>query len=167
MIKFTVFMNPVAKSTKYRTVFTGRRTPKGKEITYVQAYNTSDTRKAMEYISIIAEQHRPKVRLEGEILLGMKFYRQTLKGFSGIKKEKAEAGIIRPATKPDLSNYIKLVEDSLSSVIWRDDAQVIEYLPGTGKYYSSTPRIEITVTEIVEIEKVAVDKQQLLLREDN
>ena len=28
---------------------------------------------------------------------------------------------------------------------WTDDAMVVEYLPGTGKYYSDSPRWEIEI----------------------
>lgn len=39
-----------------------------------------------------------------------------------------------PATnKPDLSNFVKLYEDALNRIIYRDDAQIVGYLPGTRK----------------------------------
>ena len=70
------------------------------------------------------------------------------KGFSKKKKDAAIMEEIRPVTKPDLSNYMKSVEDALNGIIWQDDNQIVGYLEGTGKYYGMEPRIEITVKEI-------------------
>lgn len=54
------------------------------------------------------------------------------------------------ATKPDLSNYIKAVEDALEGLIWVNDSRICEYGP-TGKFYDMTggsPRIELVVEEL-------------------
>jgi|GEM_PF-384804 len=87
--------------------------------------------------------------IAGQIILTVKAYRSIPKSFSKKKAQLAEAGIIRPITKPDLDNYIKAVKDAFKSLVWIDDCQVIGYGPGTGKYYSSQPRIEIIVEELI------------------
>lgn len=46
--------------------------------------------------------------------------------------------------KPDLSNLIKLIEDALNKVAYRDDSQIFRY-DDPGKYYSLRPRLEIEV----------------------
>ena len=45
--------------------------------------------------------------------------------------------------RPDLTNYIKLGEDALTGVVFRDDSLVCEQR--TAKVYSATPRLLITV----------------------
>lgn len=63
------------------------------------------------------------------------------------KKAQAIAGIIRPGKKPDLSNIVKQVEDACNTVIFRDDALIVEY--GTlRKVYGLQPRIVVTVMPI-------------------
>jgi|SRR6266850_1961752 len=55
------------------------------------------------------------------------------------------------AIKPDTSNMIKFYEDAATGLLWHDDAQIcfIE----ARKIYSTQPRTEITVTEIVNSKK--------------
>lgn len=48
----------------------------------------------------------------------------------------------------DLSNYVKCVEDSLQyGQLFDNDKQILWYGEGTGIYYSSMERVEITVLE--------------------
>jgi Holliday junction resolvase RusA-like endonuclease len=58
----------------------------------------------------------------------------------------AEAGRIRPITKPDTDNYVKLILDSMNGLFWRDDAQVVEIT--ASKHYSGNPRIEVKLREV-------------------
>ena len=51
----------------------------------------------------------------------------------------------RPTTKPDLDNLLKQFKDCAKGIFWEDDKQVVEYLPGTGKYYGSPARWEIVI----------------------
>ena len=106
------------------------------------------TRAYEHSVSMQALKHRPAKLLEGPLLLGVKVVRSIPKGFSKKKKDAAIMEEIRPVTKPDLSNYMKSVEDALNGIIWQDDNQIVGYLEGTGKYYGMEPRIEITVKEI-------------------
>lgn len=85
--------------------------------------------------------------LEGALRLTIKIYRSIPKSFSKIKQKRAINGLIRPTTKPDLDNYIKIV-DALNGVFWKDDSQIVEYGEGTGKYYSDQPRLEIIVEQL-------------------
>lgn len=72
-------------------------------------------------------------------------YRKIPKGTSKIKEEKMLAGEIVPETKPDTSNYLKLVEDALNNVVWEDDSRIIDIV--TGKRYGQTPGYRIIVKE--------------------
>jgi Holliday junction resolvase RusA-like endonuclease len=48
-------------------------------------------------------------------------------------------------SRPDLSNYIKMVEDALNTVVWEDDAQIVE-LHARKEY--GTPGITLEVEEL-------------------
>ena len=61
------------------------------------------------------------------------------------RREMAEAGLIRPTTKPDTDNYLKGVLDALNTVVFKDDSQVVGMV--AQKFYSCEPRIEIIVVE--------------------
>jgi Holliday junction resolvase RusA-like endonuclease len=52
----------------------------------------------------------------------------------------AEAGALRPITRPDCDNMAKCV-DALNGIVWHDDAQVVSLT--IDKFYSSRPRLEL------------------------
>ena len=53
-----------------------------------------------------------------------------------------EAGAIRPVTRPDLDNYIKVL-DGLNGIVWRDDSQIVRL--NSVKAYSERPRLVVSV----------------------
>lgn len=59
---------------------------------------------------------------------------------------KASRITARPVGKPDLTNIVKRIEDALTGIVWRDDAQVVE--SWSIKLYGETDLIFITVDEI-------------------
>jgi Holliday junction resolvase RusA-like endonuclease len=69
------------------------------------------------------------------ILVGIRTYRHIPKSWSKKKRAQAMAGQIRPTGTPDLSNLVKQIEDCANKHLWRDDSLIVEYLPGTGKYF--------------------------------
>jgi len=46
-------------------------------------------------------------------------------------------------SRPDLSNYVKFLEDALNGVVWMDDAQIVKLV--ALKDYSDNPRVELTI----------------------
>ena len=61
-------------------------------------------------------------------------------------KEQKLKNIIRPNTKPDIDNVIKLVADSLNDLAYKDDTQIVEL--NAVKYYSDNPRVEVFIEDI-------------------
>lgn len=55
----------------------------------------------------------------------------------------AQAGTVRPTTKPDVDNYAKAVCDALNGVVYRDDAQITDLI--VRKRFSTSPRLEIRI----------------------
>ena len=60
------------------------------------------------------------------------------------KQEAALRGEVRPGKRPDLSNLCKQVEDALNTVVFRDDALIVEY-GLLRKVYSDRPKLVVTV----------------------
>lgn len=68
------------------------------------------------------------------------------KAFSKAKRKAAILGQIRPQTKPDLDNCIKIIFDALNGVCFYDDKQVVEI--HAYKWYGERPRVEVTINEV-------------------
>jgi Holliday junction resolvase RusA-like endonuclease len=61
------------------------------------------------------------------------------------KKKQAAAllGAVRPGKRPDIDNLYKLAADALNSVVFRDDALIVEI--HARKIYGNQPKLIITV----------------------
>jgi Holliday junction resolvase RusA-like endonuclease len=70
-----------------------------------------------------------------------KFYKGMPKSASKKAKVMMELGVIRPTTKPDNDNYLKLVQDALNRVLYTDDAVITKV--SAEKYFSCKPRATI------------------------
>ena len=77
-------------------------------------------------------------------MLSLRIYRAIPKSMSKKKREAALAGVLRPTTKPDVSNVLKGVEDALKGLWYVDDSQIVGY-GELGKWYDKQPRIEVTM----------------------
>ncbi|WP_082234996.1 RusA family crossover junction endodeoxyribonuclease [Halobacillus massiliensis] len=137
MIHFTVLGEPVAQG-RPRT----GKTRRGKTI----VYDPSSSRDYKQYVQLVASQHAPEELLEGSLDLLIKVYRPIPKSFSKKKTAEAEAGVLRPVTKPDNTNYAKGIEDALNGVIYKDDSLIVDL--HVSKYYSLKPRIVVEVSEV-------------------
>ena len=136
MVKLIIFGDPVAQGRPRATTINGK----------ARVYDPRKSRDYKNYIRMEAAKEAPQQLIENPVVLHLSLYRSIPKSFSKKKTELAEQGKIRPTTKPDASNYLKLVEDALNGVIWKDDAQIVRVL--VDKYYSSKPRIEIEIEEL-------------------
>lgn len=70
------------------------------------------------------------------------------KSWSATDRTAALAGHLRPVVTPDLDNWIKLPMDAFNGLVWTDDAQVVDF-GESGKFYSASPCLEITVRRLV------------------
>ncbi|MBB6446488.1 RusA family crossover junction endodeoxyribonuclease [Bacillus benzoevorans] len=138
MIKFTVYGTPVAQGRPRATTVNGN----------VRMYDPAKSRDFKKYVRLVASEHRPPSLLDGPLAMKVNIYKPSLKSFSKKKTMAAEKGELRPVTKPDVDNYVKGIKDALKSVIWKDDSQVVDL--HISKWYSETPRIEVSIKEIQE-----------------
>ncbi|BAU27610.1 Holliday junction resolvase RusA-like endonuclease [Aneurinibacillus soli] len=138
MIQFTIYGEPVAQGRPRATMIAGK----------ARMYDPSKSRGYKEYVKLAAADHAPAALLEGPLVLTVNVYRSIPKSYSNKKKTQAEAGEIRPTSKPDVDNYVKGIKDALNKVIWKDDSQVVSIT--AGKFYSQKPRIEVKVQVLEE-----------------
>lgn len=114
---------------------------------------SDDNPRAVDWKAVIAHQalHHAgwQELLTGPIELRLIFHVARPAGHFGSGKN---SGIVkasappRPTTKPDVLKLARGVEDALTNVLWRDDAQIVdEHLH---KVYSATPGVEIIVKEL-------------------
>lgn len=148
-IAFTVYGMPIAKA---RPRFMARPyidKASGQPKAFTQAYTPKETVMAEDDFKTQALKYRPAQLILGAVWLTVKIYRSIPKGFSVKKEMAAESGDIRPISKPDWDNYGKLVSDSLNSLFWHDDSQVVD--GHVQKFYSRTPRTEIEIRYEAEV----------------
>lgn len=101
-------------------------------------YTPQKTRDFKEAIQFYIRQE--KELIDEPVVLTAKFY------FKRPKRRIIHGNI--KTTKPDLDNLIKGVQDALNGHVWRDDALVWSYGLGTGKYYDTTPRVELWIDKM-------------------
>lgn len=53
-----------------------------------------------------------------------------------------------PEVKPDLSNYLKGIEDAMNGIVYTDDSKIIRYDGCCKLYTNSHPRIEVILYSI-------------------
>ncbi len=146
MIAFSI---PIIPTAQARARHAARKLKSGKVISTTYK---SEKQEANEHpIYAYLKAYVPVEPLQGALKLGVKAYLPIPKKSKRWMAE-AEAGIERPTTKPDMDNLIKQIKDCMTKMrFWHDDKQVVEYLPGTGKWYSTFPRWEIMVLEVPKI----------------
>ncbi len=94
-------------------------------------------------------KERPISPISCACLLGMRFYRSLPKSTRKKDLPFVETEHFRPIKRPDLDNFIKLLKDAATGILWEDDNLIVGYLPGTGKYYTTEqPRIEVELLTV-------------------
>lgn len=136
MIEIVLLGRPVAKGRPRFNTGTGR------------AYTPAKTIKYESELKLAAEGvmgDRPP--LDGPLRLEMTVVVPIPKSWSQKKQAAARAGELRPTSKPDLDNFLKVV-DSGNLVVWEDDSQIVDC--SVSKHYGDKPRMEIRVTPLKE-----------------
>lgn len=84
--------------------------------------------------------------LDGPLEAEIDFYLPIPASWSGVQKERARSGVVLPAKKSDIDNYIKSIFDACNGVLYVDDALIVRV--SARKWYSDEPRIEFRVRQI-------------------
>lgn len=89
--------------------------------------------------------HKGKPALRSEpVIFDGRVYLEIPKSFSVKDKAAALAGDLRPTTKPDLDNWLKLPMDACEGIAYSNDSQVVGF-GGSGVWYSDKPRLELHI----------------------
>jgi Holliday junction resolvase RusA-like endonuclease len=136
-ISFTVPGEPVAKARA--RVFFNKRAGR------VMSMTPTKTASYENYIKLIATDHFPSP-IMGPLVMSIRVFRSMPKSLSKKLNEQAEAGQIRPTTRPDADNYLKSCLDALNGIAYRDDSQIVSVR--VDKFYSTKPRTEIEIETI-------------------
>ena len=107
-------------------------------------YTPKETREYEQLVGIYARM-AVKQPLEGAIRVKVDFYMPIPKSWPEGKKRLAEAGEIRPASRPDLDNLEKALFDGINGIVWIDDAQVVEV--HKAEWYGD-PRTDVEISEV-------------------
>ena len=71
------------------------------------------------------------------------------KSTSKKKRADMETFKIRPMKKPDTDNVVKVILDSLNSIAYKDDVQVVDCQ--VRKFYGATPRVVVTIQDALPV----------------
>lgn len=113
-----------------------------------RAFTPTKTRRYEDLIRLEAGRVMDgKPQLQGPTCVRIRAFMQTPQAIAKhkVKGPSAEAGVIRPLTKPDVDNFAKVI-DALNGIVWPDDNQVVELT--VEKFYSTRPRLELTAVEL-------------------
>jgi Holliday junction resolvase RusA-like endonuclease len=116
-----------------------------KKANRIMAITPTKTASYEQYIKLLAADYFTAPSLE-PIVMTVRVYRGIPKSLSKKLIPEAEAGRIRPSSRPDADNYLKSCLDALNGIAFKDDSQVVSV--HVHKFYSSTPRTEIEISEL-------------------
>jgi Holliday junction resolvase RusA-like endonuclease len=120
------------------------------------AYTDSKTVTAESWVKACALAARGTLPLfEGALGMHVLVTVAIPRSWSKAKQRMALSGSVRPATRPDFDNMLKLIADSLKEIIWHDDAQVVDC--SFRKQYGAEPQ---TVLDIYQLNADYVKPQQ-------
>ena len=110
------------------------------------AYTPKKTRDYENKLAFFAQQAMKDTPLfEGPLVVHVEVTIPIPESWSKKKREKALAGEIRPISRPDLDNYIKIL-DGINGIVWRDDSQIVELT--ARKIYGEKPGLMVIIDTI-------------------
>ena len=134
-INLTIPGEPTGKG-RHRTTKTGHTYTPEKTRSYEKEVQTCYQ---MDYMG--------KQLLEGELIAEIDAYFKIPKSATKGKRLAMKNNVTRPTKKPDMSNIIKIIEDALNKVAYKDDSQIVEVI-GRKWWTLDNPRVEVLISEV-------------------
>lgn len=114
---------------------------------------TDDSKQSRPWKAQVADKAAAEMNgrelLDGPLAVTFKFVRPRPASHTGKRGLKPSAPT-HPTTRPDVLKLARAVEDALTGIVWRDDAQIV--LEVLTKAYGSPARVDITVERLPERE---------------
>lgn len=104
---------------------------------------TKDYELALASIAGLAMRGRPL--LTGPLVINATFVLSIPASWSKKKKESARLHRLRPTTRPDLDNLLKVI-DGLEMVVFKNDSQIVE--AHVSKVYGADPYAHFSVSQL-------------------
>lgn len=142
--EFTVYGRPQPGGSKRAFP---RKSKDGKLSVAVVDMNEKKVRPWKNEIEMVASSligTRPMY--EGPLMLVVDFYMPRPKHHFGVHGVKRRAPRY-PTVRPDATKLLRPLEDALSGILWKDDAQIVEQI--VRKRYGDPPRAEVRVAVMV------------------
>lgn len=123
--------------------------PKGKgRPRFTKNGHTYTPEVTVNYETLVACEYRRQCgekRFGDDAMIGMRIVAcYSIPKSTPLKRKRAMLdGLIRPTKKPDNDNIVKIVEDALNNVAYRDDKNVVDCI--VQKYYSEQPKITVEI----------------------
>lgn len=115
---------------------------------YVASYTPEQTVNYENLVKLSYQQahkgfiYSRDIPLELEVIV----YKSIPKSFSKKKTAQALNNELRPTTKPDIDNVVKLISDALNKVAYEDDKQIVKIK--CEKYYAEKDYALIRINEV-------------------
>lgn len=144
MTEPVVIIIPGAPRGKQRPRFSGKSGT---------AYTPEPTRQYEATVGRLAlVAMRGRQRLTGPLHLDLRVHFQIPPSWSKERRESALLGIIRPTSRPDLSNCQKAVEDGMEKIVYDDDAAIVSAT--TAKVYGAGEAFVVATVKPVSSRRV-------------
>lgn len=116
---------------------------------FVKAYDPETSRNYKAYVKLLASEAMQRIGLTlTELPLGVEIIADVGIAASKSKKFKEQAlnGLQLPIKKPDVDNVAKIILDSISGIVYKDDKQIVKLT--VSKKYSDTPKVEVKIYNV-------------------
>lgn len=120
-----------------------RATRMGKGIRIYDPKKVTVFKRQLGRLARLEMQERGLKPFDGELAVRFEFYRPVQASLSRKERVRRLSGVHRPTVKPDLSNYIKALEDGLNGILWVDDNLIVSLQ--ADKFYSERPHLAVEV----------------------
>ena len=137
MLEFTIPGSPVAKGRPKLTTINGM----------ARAYTPSKTRNYEALVRLASEQAMAgRPLFDCPLGLTVSVFIEPPASWSKKRRVAALAGEVLPTKRPDVDNYIKAILDGMNSVVFADDARIVDLV--VKKRFSESPSVVVAIVAV-------------------